>query len=477
MESLVYLFSGLRWQDALDILLNSFILFRLYVLFRGTNVIRGLLTIGALWVGGQAAVSLGLVITNWAMQGVITVAALMIIIVFRNEISSVLQAKDLKSFLWGIPGHQLHTPLNIIIETAYELASNKIGALIVLPLKQGLTSVAPGGVPIDGKLTEEMLTSIFWPDNPLHDGAVVIQGDRIRRAGVILPLSKRKDLPAVFGTRHRAALGLTELTDAIVIVVSEERGRVSLFKENQYYTTRNRPALEKMLQEHAGDGSPEKGLRNPALEIVTAAIISLVCVTGLWLSFSKGMETLATHEVPVEFINPDQKMEIISTSASNVKLLISGARPLINAVKPEQINVKLNLSRSVVGMNNLSITPDNILLPPGIRLKQIDPSELLVTLDTLIQKQIPVQPNWIGKLPQGLVMTAAKAVPGVVRVIGGGLELQDIFTIFTEPIPLDRISESGSITVNPVLTPASLRLENSGKIRIEYRISKKSDLK
>jgi diadenylate cyclase len=476
MDQLFYLFSGFRWQDALDILLNSYIFFRLYVLFRGTNVIRGLLVICALWVVSQAAVSLGLIITNWAMQGVITVAALVIIIVFRNEISSVLQTKDLKSFLWGIPRYQFHTPLNIIVKSVHELAAKKIGALIVLPLKQGLDSVLQGGIPFRGKLSQEMLVSIFWPGNPVHDGAVVIEGDLITSAGVILPLSKREDLPSFFGTRHRAASGLTERTDALVIVVSEERGKVTMFKENETYNIHNPLALENLLQEHAGDDSAEKGLKHQTIELVVVGLISLFCITGIWLSFSKGMETLATHEVPVEFINPDKKMEIISSSVSNVKLLISGARPLIDSLKPEQINVKLNLTRSVVGVSKLSITKENILLPPGIRLKKIEPSELDITLDTLMAKELPVQPHWIGKLPKGLVMKAAKTIPPKVRVTGGGLVLRDISTIFTEQISLDKLTESGTTTVNLVLNPASLKLENKDKIQIHYLISKKPAL-
>lgn len=475
MMELFYLFSGFRWQDALDILLNSYILFRMYVLFRGTNVIRGLMAICALWVGGQAAVSLGLIITNWAMQGVITVAALIIIIVFRNEISSVLQTRDLKSFFWGIPRYQFHTPLNIIVDSVYGLAPKKIGALIVLPLKQGLASVVQEGISIKGKLSQEMLMSIFWPGNPVHDGAVIIQGDQIKSAGVILPLSKRDDLPSYFGTRHRAALGLTELTDALVIVVSEERGMVTLFHENQTYKISNPLALEKLLQEYAGDDSAKKGFRRGTIELVAAAIVCLFSITGLWFSFSKGMETLATHEIPIEFMNPDNKMEIISSSASSVKLLLSGARPLINAIKPEQINIKLDLSRSVVGINKLSVTKENILLPPGIRLKNIDPSELEINLDTLIEKELPIQPHWTGKLSRGLVMKDAKSFPPMVRVTGGGLELKDIFTIFTEPILLNNITESGKITVNLVLNPASLRLENN-KIQIQYFVSKKSGL-
>jgi len=243
MDSLFYVFTGLRWQDVLDILLNSYILFRLYVLFRGTNVIRVLLAICILWVVSQTAVPLGLIITNWAMQGFITVAAFIIIIIFRNEISSVLQTRDLKSFLWGIPRHQFHTPLDIIVESVYEMAEKKIGALIVLPIKQSLANVVQGGVLINAKLSQEMLTSIFWPGNPIHDGAAIYQGGLITAAGVILPLSKREALPSYFGTRHRAAAGLAELIDALVIVVSEERGRVSLFKEDQIHATRNRSSL------------------------------------------------------------------------------------------------------------------------------------------------------------------------------------------------------------------------------------------
>lgn len=473
MEQFISLFSGFRWQDALDIFLNTYILFRLYVLFRGTNILRVLLAVCVLWAVIRAAVPLGLIITNWAMQGVVTVAALIIIIVFRNEISSVLQTRDLKSFLWGIPRYQFHTPLNTIVESVYELAEKKIGALIVLPLKQGLASVVQGGVPISGTLSQEMLVSIFWPGNPVHDGAAVIQGDQITSAGVILPLSKREDLPSSFGTRHRAALGLTELTDAQVIVVSEERGNVSLFKENQAHKIQNRAALEKMLQEHAGDESSKKGIRHQTIEIVTAALISLFCITGIWLSFSKGMETLAEYEIPVEFINPDKKMEIISSSASNVKLFISGARPLINSINPEQINIKLNLSHSSVGINKLSITKENILLPPGIQLKKIDPSELELTLDTLVEKELPIQPFWIGKLPKGLIMKSATAIPRTIRVIGGGMVLKDISTLYTEQILLDKITESGTTTVGLVLNPASLKLESSNKIQIQYLISKR----
>ncbi len=476
MESFFYLFSGFRWQDALDILLNAFILFRLYILFRGTNVFRGLLAICLLWAVSQAAQTLGLIVTNWAMQGVIAVAALIIIIIFRNEIAGVLQTKNFKSMLWGIPRYQLNTPVHMIARSVHELAERKIGALIVLPMKQGLDSVVQGGTSIEGKLSQKLLMSIFWSDNPVHDGAVIIQGDQIKGAGAILPLSKREDLPSFFGTRHRAASGLTECTDAFVIVVSEERGEITVFKENDIHIIQNPSDLETLLKEHAGDDSDTKGFKNQFIELVTAGLICLLCVAGVWASFSKGMETLAELEIPVEFINPDQKMEIISSSASNVKLLISGARPLINAIKSEQINIKLNLSQSVVGVNKLNITQKNILLPPGISLKKIEPSELDITLDTMIEKELFIQPHWTGKLVKTLVMQQAIPVPEKIKVIGGGLALQDISTIFTEKISLNELTESGITIVDLVLNPLSLKIDGSHKVQIKYLILKKSEL-
>lgn len=464
----------MRWQDVLDILLNSYILFRLYVLFRGTNVIRLLLVIFGLWLASRTAVSLGLIITNWAMQGLVTVAALIIIIVFRNEIASVLQTKNLKSFLWGIPQYQFRTPLSIIVESVYELASHKIGALIVLPLKQGFASVVQGGVPIHGELSQELLVSIFWPDNPLHDGACIIEGARITRAGTILPLSKREDLPSFFGTRHRAGMGLTEFIDALVLVVSEERGKISLFKDNRTHAVRSRQDLEILLQTHAGDDSANKGLKRQTRELLIAGLICLLSVTGIWLNFSRGMETLATHEVPVEFINPEQKMEIISSSASRIKLLMSGTRPLINAIKTEQIYIKLNLTGAAVGENTLPIKQKDILLPPGIRLKSIEPDQIQVTLDALGEKELPVQPHWVGKLPGDLVMISAKALPPTVLLMGGRLALKEVATVYTEPIPLDKIADSGTITATLVLNSTAIKFKHNQKIQIQYQVSKKS---
>ena len=132
MTDFLTFFSAIRWQDVVDITLNSYILFRLYVLFRGTNVFRVIMGIALLWFFQRIAVSLGLIVTSWAIQGITAVAAFIIIVVFRNEIRSVLQARTLKAILWGSSHKKASTPIESIVEGVFSLARRHSGALIVL---------------------------------------------------------------------------------------------------------------------------------------------------------------------------------------------------------------------------------------------------------------------------------------------------------------------------------------------------------
>jgi len=476
MDSLILFFSGLRWQDIADILLNSYILFRLYVLFRGTNVIRMIMAIAMLWMIERLAVNMGLIVTSWAMQGIIAVAALIIIIVFRNEIAGVLQTRNLKSFFWGIPRRQVRTPVDIIVESVYELARRKLGALIVLPLNKGLEGVVQSGVAWQGKLSREMLVSIFWHGTPVHDGAVIVQGDRVVEVAAILPLSKRSDLPTHFGTRHRAAMGLAEQTDALVIVVSEERGHVTVFKDESFIHIHDNIELDQLLRGHAGEEGEVRGLKRQTLELGLAAMICLVSITTVWFSFARGLESLINIEVPVEFMNRDAHMEIFDVSNSSVKLQLSGSGALLKSVRADQVKVKLNLANTMPGSNHLIISRDTIFLPPGIKLKQVDPQVLVVNVDVPVEKILPIQADWIGKLEPSLILKDVRLVPNTVKVVGASLMLKNIETIYTEKISLETIATGGTTTVGLVLQPSSLKLKNSARNRVDviYRVKRRS---
>jgi uncharacterized protein (TIGR00159 family) len=315
MEAIIQFFSSFRWQDVVDIGLNSYILFRFYVLFRGTYVFRVLIGLTMLWFFQQIAVYVGLIVTSWVVQGIVAVAALIIVVVFRNEIRTVLQARNFKTILWGFSVRKQVAPIDVIANSAFELARRRHGALLVIPGEEGTEEHIQGGIPWNGDISKEMILSVFFPDNPVHDGAAVIEGDRITRVGAILPLSRRDDLPSHLGTRHRAALGLSEASDAIVVVVSEERGDVSLAKGSRLRPIASRSKLAQKLEEHFGTAEAESApATKEKVEIATAAMVSLLFITGFWFSISQGLETLVSFDVPIEYQNRNPNMEIVQAS-------------------------------------------------------------------------------------------------------------------------------------------------------------------
>lgn len=464
------LMTNIRWQDIVDVLVVSYILFRLYVLFRGTYVFRVIAGIGILWIFQRIAGYMGLIVTSWAMQGIIAFAAIIIIIVFRNEIKNVLQAKNIGAILWGFAHKAVETPIQVITSGVYELAQREIGALLVFPGNDDLQELIHSGIQWKGKLSKEMLLSTFWPDNPAHDGAAIITGARIDEVGVILPLSRRSDLPSSYGTRHRAALGLSEKSDALIIVVSEETGNVIAIKNGHITDINNNIELEQILIDNANVSSDYEGLKEKdKLNLSLAALAIFIFVAGTWFSFSRGLETLTTLEIPIEYMNRDSKMELIDSSLNRVNLSLSGAGTLIKSIKPEQIKLRIDLSKAVVGLNSYTITSENITLPPGIMLKKVEPQVVDVTLDVPIKKELPIQVDWVGRLAQDLILEDVELTPERIEVVGGSKILEKITTVYTEKVALDSLKKSGTMSIKLALNPASLKVDENSKDKLSIR--------
>jgi uncharacterized protein (TIGR00159 family) len=473
MDAFFSFLGSIRWQDIVDIIINSYIIFRLYIIFRGTNAFRVLIGIALLWFFQRITVSLGLIITSWAIQAITAVAAIIIIVVFRNEIRSVLLAKNLKTLLWGFPHKQVLTPIEIIVEGVFELAKKNTGALIVLPGKEDIKEIVRSGIPWQGIVSMEMIMSVFWHDNPVHDGAIIITGNRISEVGVILPLSYRKNVPSYYGTRHRAALGLTENTDAMAIVVSEEQGNVLVAQNGAMNAAPRKDVLKQILQEHTGAiVKPREFYKNENFEITVAALLSFFIVFSIWFSFFRGMETRITLQTPIDYMNRDPKVEILDTSVNSLKLSLSGSGPLIKSIGPEQVMVRIDLGQATVGNNTFTIGKKNITLPPGVKLNRVDPSHVKVLLDLPIKKKVPIQASWSGKLPEHLILVRATITPEKIELIGRNQILSNISTIYTEKVFLDKIKKSGSITVGLAVHPDFLKAGpgKKDKVTINYEV-------
>jgi uncharacterized protein (TIGR00159 family) len=476
MDALISFFTALRWQDLIDIALASYLLFRFYVLFRGTYVFRVITGLALLWIFQRITVYLGLIVTSWSLQGITAVAAFIIIVVFRNELRRVLQAKNIKTVLWGFAQKTPQTPVEIIVSGIFELMQNRIGALLVFPGGQDIEEIVKNGIPWEGKITREMLLSIFWHDNPVHDGAAIIEGDKVQQVGVILPLSHRTDLPSHFGTRHRAAAGMAEKTDALVVVVSEERESIVIAKGTELIPITTPERLSELLLQHMGlmteEDVPATGQR---LRLAAAAVVSVLLISGIWFSFTRGRDTLIDLQVPVEYTNRAPGVEIVDASVNSVELQLSGSGPLIRSLRPGQVQVRLDLASAVAGTNEFTITSGDISLPPGIILKTIKPGQVTVTLDRQIRKRLPVQADWAGRLDPNLIMTGARVEPAFVEIVGGTRLLKQMDTVYTQKLPLDDLTESGTVNTDLALEAASLAPAPGFReeVTVEFTIEKR----
>lgn len=215
----------------LDIALTALLIYGLFSLIRGTRAVRLVIGVTVLYAIYVAAQTLGLQLLSQILQAGAVVGLLALVVVFQPELRRALERIGrFGSFGWLLAPTAQRTVERVaqaVARAAAILSADKVGALMVLERQTGLQDTAETGVMVEAELTVELLTTIFTPRAPLHDGAVVIRGDRIIAAGCVLPLSETAIYRERFGTRHRAAVGITEGTDALAVVVSEETGAVS----------------------------------------------------------------------------------------------------------------------------------------------------------------------------------------------------------------------------------------------------------
>jgi len=213
--------------DILDVLIVSSLLYRLFVLMKGTRAVHMFFGLILLFVMSVVAQWLDFLALNWIISSLKTVWVIAFVILFQPELRRALASMGQHRYLKLFFKVEETGVIPEIIKACSYLAEKGIGALIVLEKDMGLKNYVETGTKIDAKVIAELLETIFTPPSPLHDGAVIIQNDRIVAAGCILPLTQNPRISATLGTRHRAALGLSEETDAIVILVSEETGTIA----------------------------------------------------------------------------------------------------------------------------------------------------------------------------------------------------------------------------------------------------------
>ncbi len=228
-DEIATVITNLRWQDVLDTAIVAAVLYWLFLILKGTRALQMLIGLGLLLVASLISKWAELTTVDWLVTNFWAQIVLVIVILFQPEIRRVLaQIGQTTPLSRALSVSEESRTLEEIIRASVSLANKRIGAIIVLERESELKDIVEMGVALEARVSKELLAGIFMPASPLHDGAVVIKENRIMAAGCFLPLSLNPDVSKMLGTRHRAALGVTEETDAVVIALSEETGAISV---------------------------------------------------------------------------------------------------------------------------------------------------------------------------------------------------------------------------------------------------------
>jgi diadenylate cyclase len=258
------------WQDTLDILVVAWVVYWLLMRIKGTRAAQMALGLLILVLAWRLSDLLELATVSFLLDNFLSSGLLILIVIFQADIRRALTRVG-RGLFASTRTQEAHT-IEEIVRACQALAQRRVGALVAIERDVQIDEFVEQGTPLDAELSRDLLISLFLPYSPLHDGAAVVRRDRIASAGCILPLAMRGNVPGALGTRHRAAIGITEETDALVVVVSEETGKISLVVGGEIREDLDGPRLRQALLEATGgarEPEPEKpaeeaGAREPA---------------------------------------------------------------------------------------------------------------------------------------------------------------------------------------------------------------------
>ena len=380
-----------RWRDAVDVALMSFIVYHAYMRFRGTRAARiaaGLVVLGVFYFLARQT---GLFLTTWMLGGIWAAAFILVVVVFQAEIRQILMQVNPVASLPDVLRWRPADPpkpaafLTDVARACFDLAKKRWGTIVVFERQDPVEPLLRGqGVPIDAEISGPLLDNLVAPSSPLHDGAVCLDAGRIRRAGCVLPLSETRSLPYIYGTRHRAAVGITEGSDALAVVISEERGSVSVVERGGMVTLVEASDLLEWLNTRLA-GAKRKGRAVPwRREMLTANLrpklgaLASVCV--LWLVLVGPQNSEVGFRVPVVYSNIPRHLDLVGANTQEVYLRLRGPRELLSLLDARGLRAQVDLSSARAGRSRLSLTDDDVNVPLGLQVADMDPSTVRVRL-------------------------------------------------------------------------------------------------
>jgi uncharacterized protein (TIGR00159 family) len=371
----------LRWQSLVDFVVLAVAIAWLLRWSLETRALRLTLSVLALRLAALFTEQLGLLITSWVLDAATVVALLVLVVAFQPEMRRAVMRLDLP----GRAAHERQLPvLAAVSGAAFALARERCGALIVNVQDDSVTELVTGGVAIAARVSPELLQALFQKNSPLHDGAVIVDGDQMTQAGAILPLTQRQ-APDHFGTRHRAGLGLSERSDASVIVVSEERGEVTLMREGRADVMRTVDELVSALATEMPAASKKPSQGRTGLRLTRGVVAAALALSAIvWsVTFLLPGKSVRVQTVPIEFTNVPTGLVIDAQSVESVQVWLRATDFIFGTVNLADLVARCDLSHAHPGANLIRLDASILEVPPSIRVESLSPRQLRVNLAEL----------------------------------------------------------------------------------------------
>ena len=384
-------FFNLGITDIIDISFVAVLLYTAIVWARQTRasfVVRGMIILGAVYI---VASLLELTMTAWIFQGFFAILLIIIVVIFQEELRQIFERIAMWSLRTEVPLALRSEAVDVLVRTLSDLAKDRIGALIVVRGNDPLDRHVTGGIPLGGTLSPPLLKSIFDPHSPGHDGAVILESEVITRFAAHLPLSEDFSQLIGVGTRHAAALGLAELSDALCLVVSEERGDASYARAGRLVRVQNVQVLNAVVQEFLRQKYPTAKKRRLSIELLrknwAAKAISVSLAVALWYVFVQASKIIEVrYSIPVNAENLPPDLQIEEIQPPKINATFSGPRRSFYLFDPGKLRVTVDVSLAELGRRMFQISDQNIRYPKDVILQDLNPSALKISVRKVFRK-------------------------------------------------------------------------------------------
>jgi diadenylate cyclase len=465
LDSGLTVIKSIRIQDILDVIIIALMIFALLTWFKtraSRFVLIGIILLGGVYI---AARFFHLYLTTIVLQSFFAISLFVLVVIFQEDLRGFFERLAVlgnigKKFpsLSGLKG-----TAEIIAQTTANLAKKRIGALIVLRGIDPLGRHVSGGTDLDGIVSESLLESLFDPHSIGHDGAVIINGDRVTKFGCHLPLSMNTAKYGNIGLRHTAALGLAERSDAMCIVVSEERGSISVAYMENLTVIPSAAVLHETLEKFYIRNTPTK-TSHPALnwlrENTLEKVIALIMACLLWVAFGYQRDIVRRDFIiPIEYKNIPQNWQIDEPQITETKVMLQGPEQAFRLLDEHSLKLSLDLSAVMDKKREFNLTADMINAPSSLAVTDIVPSKIHVYSSKYIPWTFPVHINTQNALARNISLQRISYTPSKVHVLISAQAKPEQIKIETEPIDLQKIFFTTTLDTRIVL-PAGVSFPN-----------------